>query len=84
MAKERCQLCGRSKAKRTCKIKGEIGICPVCCSKTREEGCAGCTYYDASIRYHFEKSEKPIKERPFIALINPEIDEECDRILSAV
>jgi len=84
MAKERCQLCGRSKAKRTCKIKGEIRICPVCCSKLRSDGCGDCTHYDASVRYHSEKSEKPIREKPFIALINPEIDEECDRILSAV
>jgi tetratricopeptide (TPR) repeat protein len=42
----------------------------------------GCTYYEASVRYHSEKSEKLTKEKPFIALINPEIDEECDRILS--
>jgi tetratricopeptide (TPR) repeat protein len=84
MAKERCQLCGQSKAKRTCKIKGEIRICPVCCSKVRSDACVACTYYDASVRYHFEKSEKPIKEKPFIAQIIPEIDEECDRILSLV
>jgi tetratricopeptide (TPR) repeat protein len=36
------------------------------------------------VRYQFEKSEKPIREKPFIAQIIPEIDEECDRILSVV
>jgi tetratricopeptide (TPR) repeat protein len=84
MAKERCQLCGQSKAKRTCKIKRQIGICPVCCSKIRSDECVGCTYYEASIRYHSEKSERPAKEKPFIAPIYPEVDEECDRILSLV
>jgi tetratricopeptide (TPR) repeat protein len=44
----------------------------------------GCTYYETSVRYHSEKSEKPPKEKRFIAPIYPEIDEECDRILSAV
>ena len=81
MAKERCQICGIEKAKRTCKIKDALQICPVCCAKLRSDGCGDCTHYDASVRYH---SEKPIREKPFIALINPEIDEECDRILSVV
>jgi tetratricopeptide (TPR) repeat protein len=84
VAKERCQLCGRSKAKRTCKVKSDIGICPVCCSKLRSDGCGDCTYYEASVRYRSEKSERPAKEKPFIAPIYPEIDEECDRILALV
>jgi len=84
VARERCQLCGGSKAKRTCKIKGNIGICPVCCSTIRTDQCLDCTHYEASIRYHSGKSEKQIKEKPFIAQIIPEIDEECDRILSMV
>jgi tetratricopeptide (TPR) repeat protein len=84
MAKERCSICGIDKARRLCKIKDQIRICPVCCSKVRSDGCEGCTYYEASVRYHSEKSEKPQKERHFITPINPEIDEECDRILSMV
>ncbi len=84
MAKKECQLCGQSRAKRTCRIKGDIGICPVCCSKVRSDGCAGCTYYEASARYRAEKFERSPKEKPFIAPIYPEIDEECDRILSLV
>lgn len=84
MAKERCQLCGQSKAKRLCKIKDQMLICPVCCSTLRSDGCGDCTYYEASIKYHTEKFERSPKEIPFIALINPEIDEECDRILSLV
>jgi len=84
VAKERCRLCGQSKPKRTCKVKGNIRICPVCCSKLRSDGCIGCTYYEASVRYHSEKSEKPQRERHFITPINPEIDEECDRILSLI
>jgi len=81
MAKERCQLCGIEKAKRTCKIKDVVQICPVCCAKLRYSECAGCAYYVASVRY---QTEKPHREKPFIAPIDPEIDEECDRILSAV
>jgi len=84
VAKERCQLCGIERAKRLCKIKDQIRICPGCCSKLRSDECEGCTYYEVSVRYHSEKSEKPIKEKPFITPINPEIDEECDRILSLV
>lgn len=84
MAKERCQLCGQSKAKRICKVKGNIGICSICCSKQRSDECGDCTYYEASIRYHSEKFERPPKEKPFITQIIPEIDEECDRILSMV
>jgi tetratricopeptide (TPR) repeat protein len=84
MAKERCQICRIEKAKRTCKIKGGIQICPFCCSKLRSDECGDCTYYEASVRYHSERSEKPVKEKPFIALLNPEIDEECDRVLSMV
>lgn len=84
MPKERCQLCGQSKAKRVCKVKGGTKICPVCCSKLRSDGCGDCAYYEASMRYHSEKSEKPQRERHFITPIDPEIDEECDRILSAV
>jgi len=84
MAKEKCQLCGQSKAKRICKIKSDIRICPVCCSRLRSDKCEDCTYYEASVRYHSERSEKPMKEKPFIALLKPEVDEECDRILSVV
>ncbi len=84
MPKERCQLCGQSKAKRTCKIKGNIGICPVCCSTIRSDPCSGCTYYEASVRYRSEKFEKPRNEKPFITYIYPEIDEECNRILSSI
>jgi tetratricopeptide (TPR) repeat protein len=81
VAKERCQICGIEKAKRTCKIKNALQICPVCCAKLRYGQCAGCTYYAASVRY---QTEKPQRERHFITPINPEIDEECDRILSVV
>lgn len=81
MAKERCPICGLSKAKRTCKIKDEIRICPVCCSKLRSGQCEGCAYYEASVRY---QAERPQKEKHFITLINPEIDEECDKILSLI
>ena len=59
-------------------------ICPVCCSKLRSDECMGCTYYEASARYHSEKFERPAKEKPFVAPIYPEIDEECDRILALV
>jgi len=76
VAKERCRLCGQSKAKCTCKVKGDIKICPVCCLALRSDGCVGCTYYEASIRYHSEKSERLKKEKPFIAPIYPDIDEE--------
>ncbi|MBM4350710.1 MAG: tetratricopeptide repeat protein [Deltaproteobacteria bacterium] len=81
MAKERCQICGIEKAKRTCKIKDALQICPVCCAKLRYDQCAGCAYYGDSVRY---QTEKPQRERHFVTPINPEIDEECDRILSAV
>jgi len=81
VAKERCQICGIEKAKRTCKIKDALQICPVCCAKLRYSQCAGCAYYGDSVRY---QTEKPQRERHFITPINPEIDEECDRILSAV
>lgn len=81
MAKEKCRLCGIEKAKRTCKIKDALQICPVCCAKLRYDQCAGCAYYAASVRY---QTEKPHRERHFITPIDPEIDEECDRILSAV
>lgn len=84
MAKERCSICRIDKAKRPCRIKDQMLICPVCCSKLRSDGCVGCTYYEASVRYHSEKSEKPQREKHFITPINPEIDEECDRILSTV
>ncbi len=84
MAKERCSICGIDKARRLCNIKGQNRICPVCCSKLRSVECVGCTYYEASVRYHSEKSEKPQRERHFITPINLEIDEECDRILSMV
>ncbi len=81
VAKEGCSICGLSKAKRPCKIKDQVRICPVCCSKLRSGQCEGCTYYEAYVRY---KAERPKKEKHFTTLINPEIDEECDRILSFV
>ena len=84
MAKERCQVCGQSKAKRTCKIKDALQICPVCCSKVRSDECVDCTYYEVSARYRSEKFERPAKEKPFIAPLYPEVDEECDRILRLV
>ena len=84
MARERCQLCGQSKAKRTCKVKGDIGICPVCCSTIRSDQCVGCTYYEASVKYRSERFERPSKEKLFIAPIDPGVDEECDRVLSLV
>lgn len=33
------------------------------------------------MRYSSEKSERPQKEKPLVALIYPEIDEECDKAL---
>lgn len=84
MAKERCQVCGQSKAKRACKIKGNIGICPVCCSQVRSDTCVGCTHYEVSVRYQSEKLERPPAEKRFIAPIYPEVEEECDRILRLV
>src|SRR4030042_4673386 len=81
MAKERCLICGIDKAKRLCKIKDQIRICPVCCSKLRSVECEGCAHYAASVRY---KAEKPERERHFITRIEPEVDEECDRILSLI
>lgn len=81
MARERCSICGIDKSKRLCKIKDAVRICPVCCAKLRYDQCAGCAYYTDSVRY---KTEKPYRERHFITPIDPEIDEECDRILSAV
>ncbi len=81
MAKERCQICGMEKAKRLCKIKDQIRICSVCCSKLRSVECEGCAHYAASLRY---KAEKPERKRHFITRIEPEVDEECDRILSLI
>lgn len=81
MAKERCQICGIEKAKRICKIKDALQICSVCCAKLRYDQCAGCAYYADSVRYQTEKQQR---ERHFVTPINPEIDEECDRILSMV
>ncbi len=81
MAKERCQICGQSKAKRNCRIKDHIRICPVCCATLRSGQCENCTYYESSLRY---ESERPQKERRFITEIHPEIDEECDRILKLI
>jgi len=81
MTKVTCQQCGSSKAKRTCKIKDSIQICSQCCGKLRSSLCEGCIYYDASKRY---QSDKPQKERHFITRIDPDIDEECDKVLSLV
>jgi tetratricopeptide (TPR) repeat protein len=81
MAKERCPICGMGKAKRICKIKDGLQICPVCCAKLRYDQCAGCAYYADAARY---QAEKPYRERHFITPIHPEIDDECNRILSIV
>lgn len=81
MGKGKCQQCGLGKAKRTCKIKSGIQICPVCCAKLRSDLCESCSYYEASAKY---SSEKPRKERPFITMIDPDLEEECDEALSLV
>lgn len=81
MAKERCPICGIEKAKRTCKIKDALQICSICCAKLRYSQCAGCAYYADAVRY---RTEKPRREKHFITQINPEIDEECNKVLSMV
>lgn len=81
MAKERCRVCGMEKAKRICKIKDALQICSICCAKLRYDQCAGCAYYADAGRYQTEKIRK---EKHFITRIDPEIDEECNRILSMV
>jgi len=84
VGKVKCQECGSAKAKRTCKIKNGIPICPSCCAKLRSRVCDDCSHYEASVRYQMEKPTKEQKERDFITLIDPDIDEECDKALSLV
>jgi tetratricopeptide (TPR) repeat protein len=84
VSKVTCQECGLAKAKRTCEIKNGIQICPSCCAKLRSPVCEDCSYYEASVRYEMGKPTKEQKKRDFITLIDPNIDEQCDKALSLV
>lgn len=77
MVRNKCSVCNSKKAKRLCRIKDDIGICPECCAKIRYEQCEGCGYYSAAKQY--EKGKRNIKH--FIASINPALDRECDKAL---
>lgn len=78
MIKEKCNACDIRKAKRICKIKNGSPICPECCAKMRDEMCDGCSHYSAAKQY--EKGRRNIKH--FIALIDLEIEKECDKALT--
>jgi tetratricopeptide (TPR) repeat protein len=55
----------------------------MCCAKLRTIKCEECTYYIQSGNYIKEKSKKP-SNKPFIAEINPEIEEKVDHALAMV
>lgn len=78
MIKGKCRICSTKKAKRVCRIKDGIGICPECCAKMRYEMCDGCGYYSAAKQY--EKERRNIKH--FMALIDPDIEKKCDKALT--
>lgn len=78
MIREKCNICGARKAKRICRIKGATRICPECCAKMRDEMCNGCSHYSAAKEY--DKARRNIKR--FIALIDPDIEKECDKALA--
>ena len=78
MGKAICSKCGRSRAKRTCIGEKVRQLCPVCCATLRSEECEGCAHLSASEKHRNERR----REREFITLIAPELDEACNDALA--
>jgi tetratricopeptide (TPR) repeat protein len=78
----KCPVCGR-KAKRTCRIKGGVEICPPCCATIRTQACAGCSHYAVSQDYQRGKYMTTGK-RDFIMAIKPELEDTINKALELI
>jgi tetratricopeptide (TPR) repeat protein len=78
----KCPLCGH-KAKRTCRIKGGVEICPPCCATIRTQACAGCSHYAVSQDYQRGKYITSGK-RDFIMAIKPELEDTLNKALELI
>jgi tetratricopeptide (TPR) repeat protein len=82
MLMTKCPLCG-SRAKRTCKIKNSIKICPHCCVTSRTEECEGCEHYTISQHFQREKYAKSGKKE-FIIEIKQDIEDTINKALELI
>ena len=83
MKKEKCAICGQKKGKRVCVLRGRRMICSLCCAELRNPDCGGCPHYAAAQSYAWGKTARPRTE-PFIAEINPEVEEAVGHALAMV
>lgn len=81
--KKQCVLCQRAQGKRSCLIRDNAPICPVCCATHRNQGCEGCRYY-AQAQHHQQEKLKSANPRHFHIEINQEIEDMVDRALDLI
>jgi tetratricopeptide (TPR) repeat protein len=81
MKATKCVVCTKVKGKRACQLNAGALICPRCCAQVRNTDCEGCFYYAQAESYALEKAQKS-ENRPFVARIDPQVDETIDRALA--
>jgi len=80
MAIKRCTSCGLNKAKRICHGETARHLCPVCCAKMRSDPCGGCAHHRPAEKYWSDER----LEKKFIALLDPDLDNECNEALDLI
>ncbi len=81
--KKKCPVCQRAPGKRTCFVRENALICPVCCAAHRDEACVGCSYYTQAQKYQQGKIIS-MKSEHFIIEINPEVEREFETVIRLI
>ena len=73
-----------TRGKRDCRRHADQLVCPSCCVSTRSNECEGCGHYEMSERYTAQKIRGKSPEKHFMAVYDPYVDGEVDRILRLI
>ena len=81
MKQDKCVICLIARGRRVCKLNNNSLICPICCAKTRNPDCDGCSFFTAAEKYSKEKIKNQ-KSENFVTELKPDLDEEVDQALA--
>lgn len=81
--KKKCPVCQRTPGKRTCLVRENALICPVCCATHRDEACVGCSHYTQAQKYQQGRIIS-MKPEDFIIEINPEVEQEFETVIRLI
>jgi tetratricopeptide (TPR) repeat protein len=80
LAKIKCSLCAKNRARRKCSAYGDKLICPACCAELRNSECENCLYFIEAKQH--QRSNAPVKkEKHFMIELNEEVEEAVDKAM---